>query len=57
MEDADELTKMDFMYGEGTGDGVIEIYKEFKKHNGEELGGVYSAPDDFVTTAEDKDPG
>ena len=53
IEDADELAKMDFMYGEGTGNIIIEIYNEFSKQIGGKMDGVYSASDDFVTAAKD----
>jgi hypothetical protein len=53
MKDADELAKMDFNYGEGTGDGIVAIYDEFKKQVGDKIDGVYSASDEFVTAAKD----
>jgi DNA-binding response OmpR family regulator len=54
MRDADELAKMDFMYGEGTGDKISGIYDEFKKQDEEKMDGVYSASDGFMTAAKDE---
>ena len=53
IEDAGELAKIDFMYGEGTGGIIIEIYNEFTKQIGGKMDGVYLASNDFETAAKD----